>query len=279
MLFDESSVQNSLTSPFDKAQISESESKSFNLGLSLTESEVKDAVKELVSNEYVQKFPRIEKFYADPALPNQTYSLVSFVPSKGATPDSDGVFGMLKVRGTFSTQEEAMLRAEYLIRNVDSYHSIYNTYVGRPFPLAKTKKYISDTTEVDIKKKVVEETSAEVRKKRDEEAQTMKEIKQREEELLADVEKKEADPYDVYTELMVKKAQLSWTYHKTLEKMEDMKKNIIKAREEIAKMKDENSDYHNQYMDKYMDARKKAGLPTTDDSFIKYMAEDLELGF
>lgn len=276
-MFDETYAQNSLTSPADKVE--NPENRSFNLGVNMSETEIKDAMKELVSSEYIKKFPRIEKFYADPQIPNQTYTLVSFLPSKGASPDKDGVYGMLKVRGTFATEEESMLRAEYLIRNVDSYHSIYNTYVGRPFPLAKTKKYISDTTEVDIKKKIVEETSTEVRKKRDEEAQTMKEIKQREEELLADVEKKEADPYDVYTELMVKKAQLSWTYHKTMEKMEDMKKNIIKAREEISKMKDENPDYHNQYMDKYMEARKKAGLPTTDDSFIKYMAEDLDLGF
>jgi uncharacterized coiled-coil DUF342 family protein len=172
-----------------------------------------------------------------------------------------------------------MMKAEDLIRNVDSYHSIYNTYVGRPFPLSVSKKYVTDTTEIDIKKKVTEETSAEVKKKRDEERKIVKEIEERQQELLADVEKKEDDPYDVYTELMVKKAQLSWTYHQTLKKMDEMKASIIKAREEIGKMREENSDYHNQYMDKYMSARKKAGLPMDDNSFIKYMAEDLDLGF
>jgi cell division protein FtsL len=204
---------------------------------------------------------------------------MSFVPAKGAVPDSDGVYGMVKIRGTFATEEEAMLRAEYLIRNVDSYHSVYHTYVGRPFPVSQSKKYITETTEIDIKKKVVESTSQEVRKKRDEERQVMKEIEERQQELLADVEKKEDDPYDVYTELMVKKAQLSWTYHQTQQKMEDMKKNIIKAREEIAKMKEENEDYQQKYMDKYMDARKKAGLPQDDNSFIKYMVEDIDIGF
>ena len=270
-------LQNSLTSPSDKVNGAQT---TYNLGsVSLSEEEVKNAKKELIVNDYVYKFPRFERFYADPQLQNQNYGLVSFVPSKGATPDSDGVYGMLKIRGTFATEDEAMLRAEYLIRNGDSYHSIYNTYVGRPFPLSVTKKYISDTTEVDIKKKIVDSTSTEIRKKRDEERQTMKEIEQREKELLADVEKKEVDPYDQYTELMVKKAQLSWTYHETLKKMEDMKRNIIKAREEIVKMREENSEYHQQYMDRYMEARKKAGLPDDDNSFIKYMAEDLDLGF
>jgi hypothetical protein len=270
-------LQNSLTSPSDKVNGSQT---TYNLGaVSLTEDEVKSAKSELIVNDFVYKFPRFERFYADPQLQNQNYGLVSFVPSKGATPDSDGVYGMLKIRGTFSTEDEAMLRAEYLIRNGDSYHNIYNTYVGRPFPLGSTKKYISDTTDVDIKKKIVDSTSTEIRKKRDEERRTMKEIEEREKELLADVEKKEVDPYDQYTELMVKKAQLSWTYHETLKKMEDMKKNIIKAREEIVKMREDNSDYHEQYMGRYMDARKKAGLPDDDNSFIKYMAEDLDLGF
>ncbi len=269
-------LQNSLTSPADKTPNAPS---SFNLGGSLTEEEVKNAVSELNVRDYVNKFPKFEKFYSDPPLNNQHYGLVSFVPSKGSSPDSDGVYGMLKVRGTFATEEEAMLRAEFLIRNGDSYHSIYNTYVGRPFPLAVSKKYIKDTTEVDIKKKVVDSTSTEIRKKREEERQTMKEIQEREKELLADVEKKEVDPHDQYTELMVKKAQLTWTYHQTMLKMEEMKKNIIKAREEIVKMREEDPSYHEQYMDRYMEARKKAGLPATDDSFIKYMAEDLDLGF
>lgn len=270
-------LQNSLTSPADKENGAQT---TYNLGApALTEDEVKNAKKELIVNDFVYKFPRFERFYADPQLQNQNYGLVSFVPSKGASPDSDGVYGMLKIRGTFASEDEAMLRAEYLIRNGDSYHSIYNTYVGRPFPLAANKKYIHDTTEVDIKKKIVDSTSTEIRKKRDEERQTMKEIQEREKELLADVEKKEEDPFDQYTELMVKKAQLSWTYHETLKKMEDMKKNIIKAREEITKMREENSEYHEQYMGRYMEARKKAGLPDDDNSFIKYMAEDLDLGF
>ncbi len=272
----ENVLQNSLTAPADR---NPSEDKSFKQGVSLSEEEVKNAMNDLYINDFTKRFPRVEKLFADPSIPSQTYGLISFVPSRGATPDKDGVFGMVKIRGCFATEQESMMKAEDLIRNVDSYHSIYNTYVGRPFPLSVSKKYVTDTTEIDLKKKVTEETSAEVKKKRDEERKVMKEIEEREKELIADVEKKEDDPYDVYTELMVKKAQLSWTYHQTLKKMEEMKNSIIKAREDIAKMHEENPDYHNQYMDKYMAARKKAGLPSDDNSFIKYMAEDLDLGF
>lgn len=270
------SVQSSLTSPLDK---NDTDPKSYDLNGKLTEEEVKNAMEELNVTDFVKKFPRFEKFYADPKLDGQNQCLVSFFPSKGSKPDADGVYGMLKVRGTFATQDEADLRAEHLIRNVDSFHSIYHTYVGRPFPLAATKKYISETKEIDIKKKIVETTSEEVRKKRDEERQTIEEIKDREKELLADVAKDEIDPYDRYIELMVKKSQLTWTYHSTMKKMDEMKGNIVKARNELKELREKNEDYHAKFFDRYMDARRKSGLPDSDDSFIKYMCEDLDLGF
>jgi hypothetical protein len=271
------SIQHSLTSPIDK---NETDPKSYKIAAPpLNDEETAAAMAELNIKDFVQKFPRFEKFYADPKHENQTHCLVSFFPAKGATPDSDGVYGMLKVRGTFATQDEADLKAEYLIRNVDSFHSIYHTYVGRPFPLAATKQYICETKEIDIKKKVVETTSEEVRKKREEEKQTIEEIKDREKELLADVAKSEIDPYDRYIELMVKKSQLTWTYSETQKKMDEMKNNIIKARKELSELRSKDEDYHTKFFDRYMEARKKSGLPDTDNSFIKYMCEDLDLGF
>lgn len=271
------SIQNSLTSPADK---NETDPKSYKLGEpALNDEQTVAAMKELNVKDFVNKFPRFEKFYADPKHENQVHCLVSFFPSKGAKPDEDGVYGMLKVRGTFATQDEADLKAEHLIRNVDSFHSIYHTYVGRPFPLAETKKYICETREIDIKKKVVETTSDEIRKKREEETRTIEEIKDREKELLADVAKTDIDPYDRYIELMVKKSQLTWTYDATMKKMNDMKSNIIKARAELAELREKDEDYHTKFFERYMEARKKSGLPDSDDSFIKYMCEDLDLGF
>lgn len=270
-------IQSSLTSPLDK---NDTDPKSYDLSAPvLTNDETKEAMKELNVKDFVNKFPKFEKFYADPKHENQVHCLVSFFPSKGAKPDEDGVFGMLKVRGTFATQDEADLKAEYLIRNVDSFHSIYHTYVGRPFPLASSKKYICETKEIDIKKKVVETTSEEVRKRREEEKQTMEEIKEREKLLLEDVAKSEVDPYDRYIELMVKKSQLSWTYSETMKKMNEMKNNIVKSRAELTELREKNEDYHTQFYSRYMEARKSSGLPNDDNSFIKYMCEDIDLGF
>ena len=61
-----------------------------------------------------------------------------------------------------------------------------------------------------------------------------------------------------------------------------MKSIIIKTRLELQALDQEHPDFHSQFYDKYVQARREAGIPTdtnTDDNFIKYMVEDLDIGF
>lgn len=245
----------------------------------LSEEELTEAVKTLHIKDFVEKFPRNEKFYADPHYSNQVYCLHSFVPAKGAKPNDKGVYGMVKFRGAFPTVDEANQRAEWLIRNSDSYHSVYTGYVGRPFPLAFNPHFVQETSEVDIKEQAVQSISADIKSKREKEKKDIEEIKEREKKLMDDVSKPE-DPYDKYTTLRVKKAQLIWTYNETMKKIDQMKESIIFARSEISIMDKENLDYQNQYMDRYRKAREESGLKEdSDSSFMKYMVEDIDLGF
>jgi hypothetical protein len=265
-------TNNSLTAPADRDP-----NRPRNPETVLTEEEGKAAVQELHITDFVKKFPRNEKFFADPIYNNQVYCLHSFVPAKGASPNKEGVYGMIKCRGVFPSVEEANQRAEWLIKNADSYHSIYTSYVGRPFPASLNPRYVEETKEVDIKQQAVETISADIKNRREKEKKEIDEIKEKEKNLLEDVSKPE-DPYDKYTTLRVKKAQLTWTYAETKKKMDQMKELIIKAREEIAKMDAENGDYQEQYMERYRKAREESGLKEDSDaSFMKYMAEDLDL--
>lgn len=238
---------------------------------------------ELLNTKFVEKFNRVDKFYSDPVYNNQIYSLVSFVPTKGAVPDSEGVYGFVKVRGSFATPVEANQRAEYIIKEIDSYHQIHTVYTGKPFPLAiNTKKYVADSVEVDVKKKATETISEDIRQKRSDERKQMDDIKAREKALLNESkEDYEPEPVEKYTTLRVKKANLVWTYIKTAEKMVDMRKSIRKTVKEIAAMDKENSEFKGVYYDKYMSARKEVNLPTeeTSDNFMKYLVEDVELDF
>ena len=80
---------------------------------------------------------------------------------------------------------EANQRAEWLIRNVDSYHTIHTSYSGRPFPLCSdTRKFVKETNEVDIRKKTVETISEEIKSKKEEEKRNVQDIKEREKRLL-----------------------------------------------------------------------------------------------
>lgn len=247
----------------------------------LTEDEVKSAMDSLNNVAFTSKFPRVDRTYADPPPPLQTIGLLSFVPAKGAQPNANGVYGFAKLRGNYSTQQEADQRAEFLIRNVDSYHQIYHTYVGRPFPMTASSKYSAETNEIDIRKEMTESISNDVKQKKQDEAKVVQEIKDKEEALIADTKKEEVDPYDEYITLRVKKAQLSWTYLEHIKKIKEVKDIILRTRVELEKMEADNAEYKEKYYDKYMNARKDAGFKDTKEemeaNFLKFLVEDAHL--
>jgi hypothetical protein len=225
--------------------------------------------------------PESEKRFNDPPIDGQTYGLFSFVPAKGATPNERGVFGYGKIRGTFSTDQEASNRSEFIVKNVDSYHTVYQTFVGKYFPVTTSSDFSKEVNRVDMRKEMTSTVSEDVKKKREKEQQEIKEIEDREKVLLEDVKKNEEDMDDKYTTLKVKKAQLTWTYIETEKKMRQMCGLIAKAQKELEDLEKTDSTLHTVYYQKYVDARKKAGLSvdkdSTDESFMKYLVEDVHL--
>lgn len=225
-------------------------------------------------------FAQVDRYYADPLQTNQKIHLFSFVPSSGAKPDKDGIFGMAKVRGVYATEEEANERAEFLIRNVDSYHEIYHGFVGRPFPVTTADGFAKDIKRIDIRKKTTEVISEDIMNKKQLERKEMEEIKEKEQQLLDESKKAQAgEPRDMFEEYItenVKRAQLVWTFHETKNKMLQMTESYKKATERIREINDLEPTYINQYKDKYMQARRESGIPDNNDSFIKYLGLDLE---
>jgi hypothetical protein len=271
--------ENSLTAPSDRDP---NRTYKPNQGhRNLTEEEVTDALTELNNSKFVSKFLRVERRYADPVEPMQRIGLISFVPAKGATPNDKGIYGFAKLRGNYPTEQEANERAEVLIRTVDSYHQIYHAYVGRPFPCTVSSDFSDETSEIDLRKSMTDSVSNSIKQKKNSESQQIKEIEEREKELLEDAKKEEEDPIDFYTTLRVKKAQVTWTYLETQKKMDQMKETIIKTRDEITKMESEDNGYAEQYFKKYCDARTETGLDnsTNQDTFMKFLVEDVELPF
>jgi hypothetical protein len=247
----------------------------------LNNEQVLKAMNDLCVGNPVPEFPGIERLYADPYVPGQKHALFSFVPAKGAKPDSDGVYGMAKIRGSFDNPMELQQREEFLIRNVDSYHKIQRPWVGRPFPITLDPKYSAEVTEVDIRKKTTEVISHDIRQQKRDEQKEMKDIEDRAEKLREDTGKDvgEEDPMELYTTLKVKLSQLSWTYMEQQKQLKQVKGIIIKTRRELKEMDDKDPSYRQAVYDKYMKAREDSGLPRDDNSFIKYLVEDAVLDF
>jgi len=276
----EQEQENSLTAPNDRDR-----SKNWRpqqAAAPLSEDEVTAAMQELNDQHFINKFPRVDRTYADPVLPMQNLALFSFTPAKGAKPNGAGVYGFGKIRGTFSTPIEANERAEFLIRNADSYHNIFHTYVGRPFPVTMSSKYSAETAEIDIRKELTQSVSNTVKEKKLQEERTTREIKEREENLIQEsrADPDDVDPYDEYITLKVKKAQLSWTYLEHLKKIDEIKHIIFKTRNQLEVLDQTNSEFKEKYYDKYMKARSESGFDqgkSTDANFLKFLVEDTEL--
>jgi hypothetical protein len=269
----------SLCAPWDRA----ADEKYVTKQVVLTEAEVSAAHSELVDKSFTAKFPRVEKFYADPVICRQAYCLHSFVPTKGATPDEHGVYGFVKFRGAFETQQEADERAEFLIRNVDSFHDIYTSYCGRAFPLSANRKFVQETNAVDIRDHAVRAISEDVKAKVQKDKCLKDEMTERQEALLADTEQNlSSEPGERYIELQVKRANLVHVYVETRKSLAQIKDLILKCRGEISAFDSSNPECRTDYVGRYETARANLGLELAKDTtYLQYMGLDDEeiLGF
>ena len=249
----------------------------------LTNEESIHAVDELNNTTFIEKFPRVDRTYADDPVPMQNFALFSFMPAKGAKPNDNGIFGFAKIRGSYSNQMEANQRAEYIVRKLDSYNKIFHTYVGRPFPVTIDSRYSAETSEIDIRKQMTETVSQNIKSSKDDDYKTMQEMKEKEDALLQDVKNEEVDPYEDYITQRVKLAQLSFTYLEHQKKMVEIKDIIIKTREKVTNFDEKYPEFKDSYYKKYMDARDSAGIKESEEdtqgNFIKYLVADADLGF
>ena len=275
-------IENALTSPEDRDHVKKNYKPCLN-ERKLSEEEVQHAMNELNNTKNLKNFLKVERRYADPVDPMQRIGLISFVPAKGATPNKNGLYGFAKLRGNYPTEREASEKAELIIREVDSYHQIYHCYVGRPFPITLRNDMAKETDDVDLQKDMNDTYREDIRKKKKEDEKIKREVSERAQRLQEDVKKETDDPNEVYTTLRVKKAQLIWAYLDYEKKINKMKDSIIKTRKEIKEMDSQNEQYKKEYFNRYKQARKDSGLDESKEdlegSFMKYMVEDVDLGF
>ena len=84
------------------------------------------------------------------------------------------------------------------------------------------------------------------------------------------------DVYDEYITMNIKRAQLLWTYKETQDKLKQMKESYLSSVERIKELDVEHPEYKDQYKEKYMEARRQAGIPDEKNSFVEYLALDID---
>lgn len=238
-------------------------------GFQLTDEEVEEAL-----NTLVRRYPCVDKVWVDPPIPDQRLFTFSFVPSSKAVPDEKGMYGVFKVRGVHPNDNDAISKAESLIRNVDSYHPIYHGLVGRAHPLVPDpEKFTREADEVDIKAHVGSLINETVKAARDKEQKEIADGNKRQKDYLTGESKEQDDNKEIdrYTELQVKRANLIFAILDLYNNIRKFKKSLRETISSIEVHDAKYPHYKKDYLHRYQKACEEAGIPATDNTIIKYM--------
>lgn len=247
----------------------------------LNDQELEYAFNDLYVNRYIQA----DRKFTDKPIRGQNYALFSFCPSTTAQPDSDGVYGFIKVRGAFNRIEEAEEKSKELIQYFSA-NQIFVCEMGSPIPLQQ-KLTKENVVEVDHPDRAEESLKYEdlVKDQTLKEKQQVEEIKKKVEYLKEDVTKNPTDkePLQIYLELNQKRATGAYLYTQHLEKLEEMKKIVTSARKQLADMDEVHPNLKLEYMDHYRKTCEECGINQAEDNMAvmikKYFGEDPDLGF
>lgn len=186
------------------------------------------------------------------------------------------VKGVAKIRGAFLTQQEAQIRAEEIVRDVDSTNSVFTCVMGVPFPLV-SEGMAEQLSEIDLQRETEHAISQNVRSKRCREEKEINELKRREKELLADVEKDpNTDDIDNYTDQRTKLAHIRYFISQFEEKHAKYLENEKNCVKWLLDMKSRHPEYEEQYMERYREGLRKAHIEEgKEHDFIKFMKDPL----
>jgi len=270
--------ESSLTAPHDRDPVNKAKIDQFAPPLRGEELSAAVAAK-FDGQSIIRAFAEVERCYVDPPIELQKYVLVSFVPSKGATPDEHGIFGFMKVRGSYDTIAEANARAERIVADCDSINTIRTAYVGRPFPITAVEdKFSGETARFDPKEnmtKTFQNTRQNVVSK---ETQMVNEMIEREKDLIRTIKAEIEDPFERYCELKNTKAISSFNYNTYRKKLIEIKQGILIKVDALRELETAHPEFREKYLDNIRAKRKAVGLDKFgDENHMKFLEIDITL--
>jgi hypothetical protein len=247
----------------------------------IEDKDLKEVSKVLINTSYISSgIPKLIKTRIDPPIANQSCCVFYFVPSSKAIPDKDGCYGVVKIRGCFSSEEHATDYSVQLVKTIDAYHENIIGYTGQDFPLtSNSRAFDNKDMEVDIRKKIDDVSNEDLKKQRREERQEMEDMTKRQEKLLQDVKDEKTistDDLDYYITLHVKKASLKSVQQECEQKQKECCALVRKVNCELTSLDDTHPEFRKQCLDKYKESLRATGVPEeklAEQPIVKYFMD------
>ena len=240
----------------------------------LSDEQAKEAVKDLNDTEFISKYNKNDRLYTDPGIGNQDVCLVSFIPSKDAKPDIHGIYGMMKVRGSYGNDQDAQDRAEFLLKNVDSTHKIYHAFVGKPFPLTEGRFMASERAQVDVNKTIERIAAHDTQRIATKEKTEMQEIEERRKQLEKEIEDPTLEPLDDFITQKVSRSNCLWMYVRCMKKVEELRHKYAEFNDRITKLDNEHPEFKDEYKQKYADVLAERDITPDYENITQYFDDE-----
>lgn len=193
----------------------------------LTDAQVEEAFKQ-----NVVRFPSIERLQVDPPIPRQDWSLFSF---KFLPKPINGVYGFLKFRGAFATEDAWITHAKNLIKTVDSKNRIWPFPHGEWYPITNNEEYAKETLEVQQQEELANIFNQKESEEQKAAAQRVKNIQKRESKLMEESRRKTADTdsLEYHAQRVMHLQQTEQWLEAIRKKKRDLLKALKKCKEDI----------------------------------------------
>ena len=208
-------------------------------------------------------YPKVVRTMTDPPLTSQKLACVSFMLFKESRKLSNGVpvYGYVKMRGNWADESQATFEASKIIKEVDSKYPIRVAPVGAWVPITDEEAFVKDHLDVRMNDEEIHLRDAAVKEKMADQRRIKRELEEREAELKSGDISDDPTSLTYYSMRRVTENVLMESYDRQLAQFESTKKILHKVRVELKKLEVSNPEYIDQWIDRYDEERKKAGIP------------------
>ena len=223
-----------------------------------------DSVGQAAVNGQVWKYPKVVRTMVDTPIPGQRLSLLSFMLFKEPRKLRNGVpvYGYVKVRGSWSDEIQSRYEASKIIREVDSKYQVRIAPTGAWVPITEENAFVKDQLDVRMDRDEKHLRDEAVKEKEATNRRIAREIREREEEV-----EHGGDIYDdqesltFYSMRRVTEVRLMEARENQTRQIESIKKTLCKVQKQLKRMERDHPDYDSQWVGRYNEERRKAGVP------------------